>query len=94
MDSFGKECLENNTHLYVYKGKVGVTPLAMIDDLVCPAVFGLDSVLMNSFINAKTNTKKLQFGVKKGHQLHVGRKNPTCPRLKEELEKVDERETG
>ena len=69
----------------------------MIDDLVCPAVCGLDSVLMNSFINAKTNTKKLQFGVKKCHQLHVGRKNSTCPKLEVdnwELEKVDESETG
>ena len=59
VDSFGKECLEKETNLYVYKGEVGVQPLAMIDDLVCPAVCGLDSVLMNSFINAKTNNKKL-----------------------------------
>ena len=97
VDSFGKECLEINKHLYVYKGEVGVPPLAMIDDLVCPALCGLDSVLMNSFINAKTNSKKLQFGVKKCHQLHVGRKNPTCPKLQVdnwELVKVDESETG
>ena len=97
MDSFGKECLDKETHLYLYKDEVRVPPLAMIDDLVCPAVCGLDSVLMNSFINAKTNTKKLQFGVKKCHQLHVGKKNPTCPTLKVynwELEKVDESETG
>ena len=97
VDSFGKECLEKETNLYVYKGEVGVPPLAMIDDLVCPAVCGLDSVVMNSFINAKTNTKKLQFGVNKCHQLHVGRKNLTCPTLNvdnRQLEKVDESESG
>ena len=57
----------------------------------------LESVLVNSFINAKTNMKKLQFGVKKCHQLHVGRKNALCPKLKVdnwELKKVDEFQTG
>ena len=97
VDTLGKECLTKKKNLYTYKGKVGVPPLAMVDDLVCPAVCGTDSVLVNSFINAKTNVKKLQFGVKKCHQLLVGRKNPLCPTLKIdnwELKKVDEARTG
>ena len=97
VDSFGKECLNNEKLLYQYRGEVGVPPLAMIDDLVCPSVCGVDSVLMNSYINAKTRTKKLQFGVSKCHQLHVGKKSNVCPTLmidNWELKKVDDSETG
>ena len=97
IDNFGKECIDNEKYLYSYKNEVGVPPLAMIDDLVCPSVCGVDSVLINSYINAKTNTKKLQFGVNKCHQLHVGKKNQLCPTLKVdnwELQKVSESETG
>ena len=97
VDTFGKECLEKEKHLYVYKNEVGIPPLAMIDDLVCPAVCGVDSVLVNAYINAKTNVKKLQFGVKKCHQLHIGKANDLCPTLKVdnwELHKVDEVKTG
>ena len=97
IDNFGKECIDNEKYLYSYKNEVGVPPLAMIDDLVCPSVCGVDSVLINSYINAKTNTKKLQFGVNKCHKLHVGKKNQLCPTLKVdnwELQKVSESETG
>ena len=50
-------------NLYYYKGKVGIPPLAMMDDLNCASKCGIKSVLMNAFINAKTNMKKLQFDV-------------------------------
>ena len=62
VDTFGKECLKNGKELYYYKGKVGKPPLAMIADLICVSKCGIKSVLMNAFINAKTNMKKLQFG--------------------------------
>ena len=34
VDTFGKECLDNKKHLYLYKGKVEVPPLAMVDNIV------------------------------------------------------------
>ena len=81
----------------MYKNEVGIPPLAMINDLVCPAVCGVDSLLVNAYITAKTNGKRLQFGVKKCHQLHIGKANDLCPTLKVdnwELHKVDEVKTG
>ena len=54
VDSFGKECLDQNNVLYEYKGKVEVPPLVMVDDLVCISVCGINSVKLNAFINAKT----------------------------------------
>ena len=82
VDSFGKECLQKGNLLYQYKGEVGLPPLAMVDDLVCISECGINSVLMNSYINTKTNIKKLQFGVSKCHRMHVGAKKTNCPSLK------------
>ena len=78
VDSFGKECMKEKKHLYNYKNEVGVPPLAMVDDLLCINKCGVE---LNGYINAKTNTKKLQFGETKCHKMHVGLKNDTCPDL-------------
>ena len=58
--------------LYTYKDTVGVPPLAMVDDMLLISNCGLNSVLVNGFINSKTNFKKLQYGVDKCHKMHVG----------------------
>ena len=58
---------------------------------------GIDSVLMNGFINSKTNQKKLQYGVEKCHKMHVGSKNHLCPDLfidSWEVKSVDALDTG
>ena len=65
VDTFGKECINKNKYLYKYKETVGIPPLSMVDDLVLISTCGLNSVLMNGFINCKTNIKKLQFGIEK-----------------------------
>ena len=75
VDSFGKYCIENEKFLYQYKESVGIPPLSMVDDLVLISTCGLNSVLINGFINSKTNQKKLQYGVDKCHRMHVGAGN-------------------
>ena len=89
VDTFGKECLNEQKYLYSYKSLVGIPPLAMVDDLACISVCGLETVKMNGFINAKTNIKKLQFGEKKCHKMHIGRENSYCPDLFIDNWKVD-----
>ena len=44
---------------------------------------GYISSMANSYINTKTNLKKLQFGTDKCHKMHVGKKkiNDVCPKL-------------
>ena len=69
----------------------------MVDDLVCFSKCGLQSVLMNAFINAKTNFKKLQFGVSKCHKMHIGKDKVSCPDLKLDywdVTNTEEIETG
>ena len=81
MDTFGKECVHKRKYLYEYKDEVGITPLAMVDNLALISKCGLDSVLINGYINQKTNIKKLQFGVDKCHKMHIGQKDHLCPEL-------------
>ena len=97
VDTFGKECIKKNKFLYKYKESVGIPPLSMVDDLVLISRCGIESVLMNGFINCKTNQKKLQYGVDKCHRMHVGPKNHLCPDLfidSWEVKSVDAVDTG
>ena len=81
VDTFGKECLTEKKYLFHYRDSVEIPPLSMVDDLLCVSSCGLDTVLLNSFIKAKSNMKKLQFGEKKCHKIHVGCDQTLCPSL-------------
>ena len=99
VDTYGKECLKENKHLYSYKEEVNVPPLAMIDDLLIVSECGYKATMVNSLINTKTNLKKLQFGTDKCHKMHVGKtkNSDICPDLFVDgwkLEEVSEVETG
>jgi hypothetical protein len=73
VDSFGKECLDENKYTYMYKGEVESPPLGMVDDLLCISECGYKTAMLNSFMKFKTNSKKLQFGVDKCKKIHVGK---------------------
>ena len=72
VDTFGRECLKDGKHTYSYRGEVDIPPLGMIDDLLCVTECGPRSSMMSGFINGKTNSKKLMFGIEKCKKLHVG----------------------
>ena len=82
VDTYGKECLEQDKYLFRYRNTIPVPPLSMVDDILCICKCGIDSVLLNAFINLKTNTKKLQFGEDKCFKMHVGTNKTICPDLK------------
>ena len=65
VDTIGQECLDDNKYTYMYKGLVEIPPLGMVDDLICVSECGFQSARMNSYINFKTNSKKIQFGISK-----------------------------
>ena len=75
VDTFGKECLSDEKHLYQYRGCVGVPPLAMVDDLLSVTECGVESVKANGFLNDKTNIKKLQFGGDKCKKLNIDKRS-------------------
>ena len=97
IDTFGKECVEENKLLYTYKQEVDIPPLGMVDDVLAVSRCGSDSVAMNAFLNQKTNIKRLQYSTDKCHQLHVGKNKDLCPDLyidEWKLKKKDEMKTG
>ena len=99
VDTFGKECLEEGKHLYLYKGEVEIPILTMVDDALSISECGYKTNMMNAFINAKTNMKKLQYGVKKCFKMHVGKTcvKEICPDLYVDgwkLKEVSEVEAG
>ena len=73
VDTFGKDCLEETKYLFKYKGLVDIPPLGMVDDLICISECGTKAVMMNSYINFKAKSKKLQFGTEKCKKVHVGK---------------------
>ena len=73
VDTIGKECIIENKYTYKYKGVLDIPPLGMVDDLLCISECGHKTSMLNSFINHKTNRKKLQFGVDKCKKLHIGK---------------------
>lgn len=82
VDTIGKECMEKNENIYLYKNLVSIPPLALIDDVAAISECGHKSVKLNCFINTKIEMKKLWFGENKCHQIHVGEENFLCPELK------------
>ena len=87
IDTLGKQCEETGEHVYMYKDKVEVMPLAMVDDLVGVARCGFESVSLNCYINTQIELKKLSFhtpdasGKSKCNVMHIGRDHGICPQL-------------
>ena len=75
VDTFGKECLEEQKYNYLYKGKVAIPPLSMVDDVVCISECGYKAVMSNSYMQSKTRSKKLQFGSSKCMKIHIGKQH-------------------
>ena len=65
--------IDKKKNLYQCKEKVEIPPLGMVDDIFSVSKCGINSLLMNFFLNSKTSVKKLKFGTQKCHKLHVGK---------------------
>ena len=95
IDTLGKECYSTGQGLFLYKKAVYVPPLGMIDDIVSFAKSGPEAIKTNAIINAKIESKKLEFGPKKCYNLHIGKLKETHSMLKvhNEILNVKEYET-
>ena len=97
IDQIGKQCdVEKPEYCYYYRGKIKILPLAMVDDLMCVSKCGLDSIILNPYINTKIEIKKLVSTEKKKSKckrVHIGKHNSNCPNLKvhnSDMSDVDE----
>ena len=88
IDTIGKKCYDRGQHLYLYKKRVSILPLGMVDDLIGVSRCGHRSVALNTYLTTQIELKKLSFhvpdtkGKTKCHQIHVGKSSAVCPELK------------
>ena len=75
VDMIAKECIEEEKYLYKYKNEVQIPPLTMVDDVLCISECGFKTAMINSYLNCKTNIKKLQFGINKCKKIHIGKEH-------------------
>ena len=73
VDKFGKNCLENMEHIYMYRNTIPIAPLTMCDDLLIVSECGFKTDLVASYINCQARFNFLQFGLSKCFKMHVGK---------------------
>ena len=61
IDKFGKQCLEEEVHIYMYRNEVPIIPLTMCDDLLVISECGYKTELAVSYINEQSCFNYLQF---------------------------------
>ena len=87
IDKIGEKCYERGEHLYLYKDRVRILPLGMVDDILAVSRCGHESVALNTYLTTQIEMKKLRFhvpdakGKTKCHQFHVGKPSTLCPEL-------------
>ena len=64
MDTIGKYCYANNTGLYQYREMCCIPALGMIDDIAGVSECNTQSITLNTIINFKIESKKLEFNKK------------------------------
>ena len=74
VDTFGKECYQQDKHLYWYRNVTPDSLLTMIDDVLALSFCGPKSTQIQEYINIKTGSKKLPFSTGKTFPMHVGSK--------------------
>ena len=82
VDTLGRDCYTYSEALFLYKKCVLVPPLSMCDDIASISKCGIDSIKTNAIINAKIESKKLEFGPNKFYNIHVGKNENLCCNLK------------
>ena len=87
LDTLGRDCYQRQEGLFIYNGCVSVPPLQMID-LASFSVCSPQSIVTNAIINAKINSKKLEFGPTKCFNIHIGLKEDFCDGLKVHDKKI------
>ena len=84
-------CIDRKNGKYIRGGvsvSLWVPPGQVVILGVLPGECGVESIVLNSFLNTKIEMKNLKFGLNKDgkaskcHHIHVGKPNQFCPNLK------------
>ena len=80
-DQIGKDALERGKFVYMYRNRIPIPSLTMIDDVLTISECGLQSVKNNAFVNSKIEMKRLTFNSEKCKKIHIGKEDKYCPTL-------------
>ena len=64
---------EEDLGIYRYKGIVDIPPISFCDDVLSVSECGIKTVEVNSIVNVKIESKKLNLGKDKCKKLHIGK---------------------
>ena len=64
-DQIGKDALERGKFVYMYRNRIPIPSLTMIDDVLTISECGLQSIKNNAFVNSKIEMKRLTFNSEK-----------------------------
>ena len=80
IDSFGKSCLEEKIHIYLYRNTIPLVQMAMCNDLLVISKCGYKTDLAVAYLNSQSSFNYLQFGLSKCVKMYVGktRQNFKC----------------
>ena len=80
VETLEKDCSQKDGAkvLYNYKNCVKIPPLSMVDDILTVSKCGLQSIEMNSILNAKIESKKLRMSEDKCFHIHISKKKSKC----------------
>ena len=73
IDKFGKQCLENIEHIYMYRDTIPKAPFTMCDDLFVISECGYQTELVAANLNCQARFNFLQFGLTKCFKMHIGK---------------------
>ena len=73
IDKFGKECLEEERNIYLYRDSIPIVPLAICDDLLVISECGYQTNLAVAYLNSQASFNYLQFGLSKCAKMHIGK---------------------
>ena len=73
IDKFGKQCLEEERNLYMYRNSIPIAPMTMCDDLLVVSECGFKTNLAATYINCQSHYNYLQFGLSKCSLMHIGK---------------------
>ena len=73
IEKFGKQCLENIEHIYMYRDTIPIAPFTMCDDLFVISECGYQTELVAAYLNCQARFNFLQYGLSKCFKIHVGK---------------------
>ena len=73
IDGISRNCIKKTDLTYVYRNKVNIPPLLMVDDMLVISECGSPTNQMSAFLNSEGGFRNLRYGIDKCFKIHIGK---------------------